>query len=205
MFLSPGNRKSALFAPQWSKMKFIIVYLHLPCRCDLSVIITDDWVYQYCVNQTPFLDIIIIMTLIESRQQLQKPRDQATIKSTLNRSPGGDDVTFGFFQPQLIEVVSVTKTKPRCISHVRKLYATITEAKHRKPLGPDRNTLLDASNAYSYGRVWPYGENTLKRITYSLLLFNSVPELPILQKTMGVTNFSYSAVPTVLEVKIQIN
>lgn len=58
------------------------------------------------------------------------------------------DVMLDFLQLQLVEVRRVTKTEPRCISEVRKLYTTITDAKHRKPSRPETTSWVDASNAY---------------------------------------------------------
>lgn len=46
---------------------------------------------------------------------------------------------FVFFQQQPVEVTSVTKTWPRCISQARKLYATITEAKTQEALRTRQN------------------------------------------------------------------
>lgn len=46
---------------------------------------------------------------------------------------------FGLFQLPLVEVSSITKTEPRCISQPRKLYATITEAKTQEALRTRQN------------------------------------------------------------------
>lgn len=48
---------------------------------------------------------------------------------------------FGLFQLQPVEVTSLTKTEPRCISQARKLYATITEAKTQEALRTRENLL----------------------------------------------------------------
>lgn len=56
---------------------------------------------------------------------------------------------FGLFQLPLVEVSSITKTEPRCISQRRKLYATITEAKTQEALRTRQNLSATAMEVYN--------------------------------------------------------
>lgn len=90
----------------------------------------------------------------------------------------------GLFQLQLVEVTSVTKTEPRCISQARKLYATITEAKTQEAHRTRQNLLARCVKRLQLWKCMTLWRKCLKRhYTHTLLMFSLLPKLPILRKT----------------------
>lgn len=180
------KQKIGTSALERRNMEFIICLLHLSReqhRCDFSHQSSQTQNWRLCEEkkQTYLYINLFFNTTIQGKCTC----NIFAMKADHNRWQGGRDVMLHFLQ--LVEVSSITKTKPRCISEVRMLYATIRQAKQRKPSRSDRILLgwirqtPTPMEVYELMEEIPKNGNNYKDIF--VIMCNHLTEPPVLKKT----------------------